>query len=58
MHYMPLIWPELCNDQHHGWIKKLYLKFLSMYKLSELMSTNLTADTICNNHHTKILVLA
>ena len=53
-HYV-LICPVLCNDHnhkvnHHGWIKKLYRKFPSMYKLlvSELMSTNLTAATVCN----------
>ena len=48
-HYV-LICPVLCNDHHHGWIKKLYQKFPSMYKLlvSELMSTNLTAATVCN----------
>ena len=55
-HYV-LICPVLCNDHHHGWIKKLYRKFPSMYKLSELVSTNLTAATVCNKHHTKILVL-
>ena len=55
-HYV-LICPVLCYDHHHGWIKKLYRKFPSMYKLSQLMSTNLTAVTVCNNHYTKILVL-
>ena len=55
-HYV-LICPVLCNDHHHGWIKKLYRKFPSMYKLSQLMETDLTAATVCNNHHTKILVL-
>ena len=55
-HYV-LICPVLCNDHHHGWIKNLYRKFPFMYKLSELMSTNLTATTVCNKHHTKILVL-
>ena len=50
-HYA-LICPVLCNDHHHGCIKKLYRKFLSMYKLlvSELMSTNLTAATVCNKN--------
>ena len=45
-----LICPVLCNDHHHMWIKKLYQKFPSMYKLlvRELMSTNLTAATVCN----------
>ena len=48
-HYV-LICPVLCNDHHHGWIKKLCRKFPSMYKLpvSKLMSTNLTAATVCN----------
>ena len=55
-HYV-LICSVLCNDHHHGWIKKLYRKFLSMYKLSKLMSTNLTAATVCNNHHTEFLGL-
>ena len=31
-HYV-LIRPVLCNDHHHRWIKKLYRKFPSMYKL-------------------------
>ena len=55
-HYV-LICPVLYNDYHHGWIKKLYRKFTSMYKLSELMSTNLTAATAYNKHYTKILVI-
>ena len=55
-HYV-LICPVLCNDHHHGWIKKLYRKFPSMYKFSELMSPNLTTATVCSNHHAKIFVL-
>ena len=33
-HYV-LICPVLSKDYHHGWIKKLYRKCPSMYKLSE-----------------------
>ena len=35
----------------------VYRKFPFLYKLNELMSTNLTAATVCNNQHTTILVL-
>ena len=40
-----LICPVLCNDHHHGWSKKLYRKFPCMFKLGQLMLTNLTLDS-------------